>query len=163
MPEFVTLAAWLRKDAPVITIIEEEPAVQEVQDEPVPCETPSEDDELVADVCERVRRFRAMLADALDRSLTDLLREIAIEVIARELLLAPADLEAIVRRARERCAEIPLAVRVHPSQQRLYDFDVPVLSDPLLRSDDVQIELRSGSIDARLGVRIEQMLARVAR
>jgi flagellar biosynthesis/type III secretory pathway protein FliH len=163
MPEFVTLAAWLRKDAPVVALEEEEEtAVQEVHDEPVRCVT-QPDDELIADVCERVRRFRAMLADALDRSLAELLREIAIDVVGRELLLAPADLEAIVRCARERCAEIPLAVRVHPAQQRLYYFDVPVLPDPSLRSDDVQIELRSGSIDARLGVRIEQMLARVAR
>lgn len=160
MPEFVALAAWLRKEAPAI-IVEEEPLVfQDVQDEPVPYKTPL-DDELVADVCAHVRRFRAMLAEALDRSLADLLREIAIDVVGRELLLAPVDLEAIVRRARERCAEIPVAVRVHPAQQRLHDFDVPVLLDPSLRSDDVQIELRSGSIDARLGVRIEQMLARV--
>lgn len=161
MPEFLTLAAWLRKNAPVITR-EEEAAAQEVRDEPAPCET-QPDDELIADVCERVRRFRAMLADALDRSLGELLREIAIDVVGRELLLAPADLETIVRRARERCAEIPVAVRMHPSQQRLYDLGVPALPDPSLRSDDVQIELRSGSIDARLGVRIEQMLARVTR
>jgi flagellar biosynthesis/type III secretory pathway protein FliH len=162
MPEFVTLATWLRKDAPVIARIEEEPVVQEVHDESAPCEA-QPDDELVADVCERVRRFRAMLADALDRSLAELLREIAIDVVGRELLLAPADLEAIVRRARERCAEIPIAVRVHPAQHRLCDFGVPALADPSLRSDDVQIDLRSGSIDARLGVRIEQMLARVAQ
>ncbi len=160
MPEFVPLALWLRNDAPVIAIIQEESVVQEAQDEPVPCET-RPDDELIADVCERVRRFRAMLADALDRSLAELLREIAIEVVGRELLLSPSDLEAIVQRARERCTEIPVAVRVHPSQLRLCDFGVPALPDPSLRSDDVQIALRSGSIDARLDVRIEQMLARV--
>jgi flagellar biosynthesis/type III secretory pathway protein FliH len=38
-------------------------------------------------------------------------------------------------------------------------FDLPVIADPRLRSDDVRIELHSGSIDARLGVRIEQVLA----
>ena len=157
MPEFMTFAAWLRKDPPVI-IVEQETLVEDPQGEPEPSEMPP-DEQLVADVCERLRRFRAMLADALDRSLTELLREIAIDVVGRELLLAPADIEAIVRRARERCGEIPVAVRVHPSQ-RLHDFDVPVLPDASLRSDDVQIELRSGSIDARLGVRIEQMLAR---
>jgi flagellar biosynthesis/type III secretory pathway protein FliH len=156
MPEFVTLAAWLRgEEPPVIPASDEVEAV--VHEEPPPLE-PSPDDELVADVCARVRRFRAMLDDALDRTLADLLREIAVDVVGRELLLAPADLAAIVRRACERCAEIPVAVRVHPSQQPLCDFDVPVLPDPLLRNGDVQIELRSGSIDARLGVRIEQML-----
>jgi flagellar biosynthesis/type III secretory pathway protein FliH len=158
MPKFVTLGAWLNREEPLLI-----PAGDEVEafvpQEPTLVE-PSPDDELIADVCARVRRFRAMLDDALDRTLADLLREIAVDVVGRELLLAPADLAAIVRRARDRCAEIPVAVRVHPSQQLLGDFDVPVLPDPLLRSGDVQIELRSGSIDARLGVRIEQMLVR---
>lgn len=152
---FVPLAAWLRPS--------------ETDENPVaPPERPNEDfpnedrpdEELMFEVGARVRRFRAMLDDALERSLQELLREIAVVVVGRELHSAPADLEAIVRRARERCAlEQPLAVRVHPSQASSLRLDVPVIADPQLRSDDVMIDLRSGSIDASLGARIECLLA----
>jgi flagellar biosynthesis/type III secretory pathway protein FliH len=155
MPEFVTLAAWLRPISPV-----QEPAQEPAQEPSAPLPEASLEEEAIADVLSRVRRFRAMLADALDRSLVDLLREIAVEVVGRELACGPADLQSIVARALERAApERPLAVYVHPTQRDLVPFDLPVIADPQLRSDDVRIELHSGSIDARLGVRIEQVLA----
>src|SRR5262249_54347716 len=48
------------------------------------------------------RTFGAMLAERLDAAVQHLLREIACEVLGRELLLAPVDVDAIVRRLRER-------------------------------------------------------------
>jgi flagellar biosynthesis/type III secretory pathway protein FliH len=155
MPEFVTLAAWLRPvPAP------EEPAQEPEEELTASPPEVSPEEEAIADVLSGVRRFRAMLADALDRALLDLLRDIAVEVVGRELAYGAADLQSIVARALERAApERPLAVYVHPTQRDLVQLDVPVIGDPQLRSDDVRIELHSGSIDARLGVRIEQVLA----
>ena len=160
MPDFVTLHAWLHPEPADVPPPEPEAPPEPASPEPASPEPASPDEELLADVCSRVRRFRAMLADALDRALADLVREVAVEVIGRELVCAPADLQRIVARALERVApDLPLAVHVHPSQLELVQLDVPVIADPGLRSDDVRIDLRSGSIDARLGVRIERMLA----
>jgi len=156
MPEFVTLAAWLRPPAPHIeSPAEADAPPAEPPPQPVAC-----DESAVAEALSYVRRFRAMLADALDRALADLLRDISADVVGRELHCAPADLQRIVQRALERAASAePLAVRVHPSQVELVQLDVPVVGDARLRPDDVRIELRSGTIDASLGVRIEQILA----
>jgi flagellar biosynthesis/type III secretory pathway protein FliH len=159
MPDgFITLVQWLRADAPPVLACEPEVAI-EIPDD-APCE-PAAYETLVADVCARVRRFRASLTEALDRSLADLLRDIAAEVIGRELQLAPSDLAAIVRRALERCVpDEVLAVHVHPAQIDACRLDVPVVPDSQLRRDDATIALRSGSIDVRLGVRLERLLER---
>jgi flagellar biosynthesis/type III secretory pathway protein FliH len=156
MPEFVTLGAWLRPPAQAAAI-----GPLAYDDEPV-AEPPVRpvDDDVIADAASRARRFRAMLADALDRTLADLLRDIAAEVIGRELQCAPAELQHIVQRALERAAdELPVSVRVHPSQLELLRLDLPLVADARLRRDDVRIELRSGTIDASLGARLEQVLA----
>ncbi|HTV91110.1 MAG TPA: FliH/SctL family protein [Verrucomicrobiae bacterium] len=156
MPEFIALAAWLRPQAPAT---DARTCVDETELEPPPVPVPFEE-EAIADVVSRARRFRAMLADALDRTLNDLLRDIAAEVVGRELHAAPADLQRIVQRALERAAhELPVAVRVHPSQLGLLRLDVPVVADANLRSNDACIDVRSGTIDATLGVRIEHVLA----
>lgn len=107
-----------------------------------------------------VRRFRAALADALDASVHDLLCDIAADVVARELRLRPAELRAIVLRARERfAAEEPVALRAHPDDcNDLCDGDVAVVPDPALRRGDVMLDVRSGTIDATLGARLESVL-----
>jgi len=161
MPEgFVSLKSWFRcEEAPV------EPQREPAAESPVdgPARAPSPVEELEYEVCARVRRFGAMVDDALDHQVASLLREIAVDIIGRELQLASSDLSAIVRAARERhaFAQQPLRVRVHPSEVDRLELDVPVVGDERLRSGDAVIELRSGSIDARLGVRIEQLFERV--
>ncbi len=156
MPEFIALAAWLRPQTPAI---DPPGCVDEAELDPPPAPAPL-DEAAIADVVSRARRFRAMLAEALDRTVADLLRDIAAEVIGRELHTAPAELQRIVQRALERAAhELPVAVRAHPSQLGLLRLDVPLIADASLRSNDVCIDLRSGTIDATLGVRLEHVLA----
>ncbi len=163
MPDgFVPLRQWFLDGRTPI-----EPSV-EMQTEP---EVPGDrepasaamPDDLEDDVCARVRRFRAMLDDALDRTLSMLLREIAIDIVGRELQLAPADISRIVEEARKRhvFAEPPVAVRVHPRDLAQCTLDVPVVGDLQLRPGDAEIQLRSGSIDARLGVRLERLFERI--
>ena len=160
MPEFVTLAAWLRPETPAIDVPAQadEPVAQAP---PAPLPSHEDADEAMFEVGSRARRFRAMLDDVLERTLAELLRDIAAEVIGRELHCAPADVQRIVQRALERAAdEHPVAVRVHPSQLERLQLDLPLIADERLRRDDVRIELRSGTIDASLGVRLEHLLAR---
>lgn len=146
---FVPLGQWLQPATQLTPDIEEAVVISEPQEE---------DDTRAA--ASDVRRFRAALADALDVALHDLLRDIAVDVVARELQLQPADVQAIARSARERfAAEEPLAIRVHPDDyDALTDADVAVVADARLRRGDVLLEVRSGTIDATVGARLESVL-----
>lgn len=103
-----------------------------------------------------VRRFHAALADALDFALDELLRDVACDVLARELTIAPADVVAIAARALARyAAESPVRLRAHPDEIAcLTGMNVPVTADSELRRGDVAIDLRAGTIDASLGARL---------
>lgn len=115
-----------------------------------------------ADVCAEIRRFHAALADAVDAALHEIVRDVACEVLGRELQLATADVAAIARSALERFAsDVPLRLRVHPHDaSALATLGLPVVQDAALRRGDVVIELRSGTIDASLGTRLETVLER---
>jgi hypothetical protein len=113
-----------------------------------------------ADALAGVRRFHAALADAVDASVDDLLRDIACEVLGRELTLAPADLACIAAAALRRYADdSPVRLRAHPDEMAaLTGLNLPVVADCELRRGDVTVDLRAGSIDARLGTRLESVL-----
>jgi hypothetical protein len=114
------------------------------------------------DVLADIRCFRARLADAFDARLDRLLRDLACEVLARELRRLLQDFRE------EEC----ITVRVHPDDLSAFsEFDVGTLDrgkldlqlvgDAGTRRGDAFVELRDGSIDARLGVRLETVLRRV--
>lgn len=107
-----------------------------------------------------LRRFRAAVYDAVDVAVRTMLCDIAAEVLARELELAPADLEAIVARARSRHAsEHVVYVRVHPDEAaQLGNAGVDAIADPSLRRGDAVLCVRSGTIDVTLGVRLAAVL-----
>jgi flagellar biosynthesis/type III secretory pathway protein FliH len=112
------------------------------------------------DAAAEARRFRAALADALALSLERLVRDVACDVLARELLLAPPDVAAIAARALERYLDDgPLQLRVHPDDRGACDtLDFRVVTDKRLRAGDVVLDVRCGSIDASLGARLETVL-----
>jgi flagellar biosynthesis/type III secretory pathway protein FliH len=112
------------------------------------------------DAAAEARRFRAALADALALSLERLVRDVACDVLARELLLAPVNVAAIAARALERYLDDgPLRVRVHPDDRvACATLDVPVVADERLRAGDVVLDVRCGTIDASLGARLETVL-----
>ena len=106
---------------------------------------------------DQARLFRARLADAFDAALARLLRELATDVLARELRMAPCDLAALVARL---CAHAP-AVRVRVAPSDISDeFGLPCVADPALESGDAILEVDGGVIDARLGVRLALLLER---
>jgi flagellar assembly protein FliH len=106
------------------------------------------------------RRFRAGLADAVDAAVARLLREIAREVLARELRLHPADVAAIVAGVLERFnGEKALVIRAHPADvDALADLPIAVVADGALRQGDAVLELHSGTIDLRLDSRLDAIL-----
>lgn len=115
----------------------------------------------VAELVRDVRLFHARVREAVESASGALLADIAAGVLGRELQLAPCDLQAILAGALSRFAtEDPVRVRVHPEDAAGMSWcGIPVLADARLRRGDAVIELRNGSLDASLGVRLASVLA----
>jgi flagellar biosynthesis/type III secretory pathway protein FliH len=155
---FVPLAEFLRGPAaaPLEPIAAEpgEPGEPDIKEHPPVENVPLR--EALADI----RRFRAALADALDARVERLLVDIAAGVLARELRIAPVDLRAIVARELGLAGEPPVKIHTHPDEYELLSaFEGSVVADSSLHRGDVRIELRSGTIAATLGCRLECAIA----
>jgi hypothetical protein len=149
---------------PVSTVPHESAPVSHLPDANPPAATEPADDaashevnppHAVANALRDARLFRARLADAFAFSSRRLLRDLASDVLARELRLAPCDLGALVRRAAE---NVPVVrVRVAPCDLG-FAAAVPVIADTSLSAGDAVVELDGGALDARLGVRLAAVL-----
>ncbi len=147
-PEFVSLADWLLpspSEAP-----RPEPEPQPVAEQRAEATPPD-----VASAMRAARLFRAQLADALTEAFGTLLCDLAADVLARELRLAPCDLEALLQRVAERAPIV--RVRVAPADVARI-AGVPVTADADLEPGDAIVEVAGGTIDARLGVRLAAVL-----
>ncbi|MBC5816676.1 MAG: hypothetical protein GIW97_09055 [Candidatus Eremiobacteraeota bacterium] len=153
MPEFLSLAQILQpvERVPEQATIADETSVVEDNRAAVYI-----DDE---DYLREIRFFHAHLRERLDIAVETLLCEISREVLARELLLAPVEIAAIVSDALARYRQLdPLRVRVHPEDAAaLSGCDVPVFSDEALDRGDAFVDLRGGSMDLSLQTRLDDV------
>ena len=132
-----------------------------IDDEPVVETSHDADDrsDELARVLGEMRLFRAHVIEGVRAALDTLLTDIAADVLGRELRLAPAHLEAIVHRLIELyMADDPVRVRVHPDDIGGLMCALPLMADERLRSGDAILEVRCGSIEATLGVRLWDVL-----
>ena len=152
--DFVALADLLR--APVVAParsaspepdLPEAPSGKPIAGDPVP------DD--ISAALRDARLFRARLADAFDDAAARLLRELAADVLARELRLAPCDLGAIVQRIAARAPVV--RVRVAPGDVAALT-GIAAVADSALDRGDAIVELAGGALDAHLGVRLAVVL-----
>ncbi|HEV2741173.1 MAG TPA: hypothetical protein VGU66_21620 [Candidatus Elarobacter sp.] len=115
----------------------------------------------VAAAVREARLFRARLADAFDDAAARLMRDLAADVLARELRLAPCDLTAIVQRIAERAPVVRVRVAacdVARGVRLPRGCDAAIVEDPALARGDAIVELAGGALDARLGVRLALVL-----
>jgi hypothetical protein len=164
--EFVALADLLR--APSSRAAEE--AARRAASAPVECAAPERKTEpldtapqqIAGEIVREARLFRARVADAFDDAAARLLRELASDVLARELRLAPCDLAELVRRARDRMPVVRVRLapcdvaRVAGASSR--GNGVAIVEDSALAAGDAIVELVGGAFDARLGVRLATVL-----
>ena len=118
-------------------------------------------DDVVSAGLRDARLFRAQLADALDDAASRLLRELASDVLARELRIAPCDLAAIVQRVIERVPVVRVRVAACDAGRIaavLRARGCEVVGDPALSAGDALLEMAGGALDARLGVRLAMVL-----
>lgn len=170
MDEFVSLADLLRPrardDAPAPDGAGNEPQAAAAESAATASAEDASDDAglagdeadvhaVVTDALREAKLFRARLADAFDDARGRLLRELASDVLARELRIAPCDLDVLAQRA---LASAPVVrVRVAPSEIGLVS-GIPVVADPELAEGDAVVEIDGGAIDARLGARLALIL-----
>ncbi len=149
MAEFISLEQYVRASPTEPDSAPEPDTVQESRQVP----------ELRAALSD-VKRFHAGLCDAFEAAREELLRDLAVDVLARELACAPAEIERIAARVLERFADDePLRVLAHADDApALAGLGLPIVVDARRRRGDLQVVLRHGSIDVSLGVRLSQLL-----
>jgi flagellar biosynthesis/type III secretory pathway protein FliH len=151
--DFVPLADLLRAPAPLEPAPPAAPVVAATEESPPRPDAGAANE--IAAALRDARLFRARLADAFDAAAARLVRELAADVVARELRLAPCDLARIVQRLTEHAP----VVRVRVAAADLDRITgIPVLADPALSAGDAIVEVAGGALDARLGVRLATVL-----
>jgi len=111
-----------------------------------------------------IERFRAAAISALEGALEGLLGAIADEVLARELALAPADIQTLFSRALRRFErEGPVRLRVAPQDVQQVQTSLPVIADANLMPGDFTLEVRDGEIESHLPVRLACAVHRLAQ
>ncbi len=103
--------------------------------------------------------FSARIADAFECVRERLLTECVQTIVARELLLAPVDVARVVADLVEAHGQ-PMRVRLAPDDRDVA-CEFPVVIDPNLKHGDAILELQSGIIDARLAVRVADLVSRL--
>jgi flagellar biosynthesis/type III secretory pathway protein FliH len=121
-----------------------------------------------APVSETVARelgaVRLAALEAFDRLRARLLAALASEVLARELALAPADMQALSERIlRDLAEEEPVGLVLCASDAIGIRTTLPVRVDSALRPGDLIVEVRDGEIDARFDLRLVAVLEPLAQ
>ncbi|HTV72170.1 MAG TPA: hypothetical protein VME66_00500, partial [Candidatus Acidoferrales bacterium] len=105
-------------------------------------------------------RLRAL--EWFERARERLLRRFAHDVLARELLLAPADIQKIAQEAlRTFEASDPRAVAVASADLARVNLELPVGADPTLEPGDLAIDVEGGRLLSSLRLRMDRVIGEV--
>jgi flagellar biosynthesis/type III secretory pathway protein FliH len=108
--------------------------------------------------------LRLAAYEAFERSAARLLRTLALDVLGRELLVAPADLEALAAQALAAFAAAePVGLAVSPHDAERVRTPLPLRVDPSLEAGDLVVDVRDGAFESRFAFRLESALARSER
>jgi hypothetical protein len=114
-----------------------------------------------ADIVADLALMRLAALEACERSAERAVRLFATEVLARELLLAPADIDAIVQRALASFARHePLEILISVADAERVRAPLPTRIDPALVAGDLVVVVRDGTFESTFGFRLEDALAR---
>jgi flagellar biosynthesis/type III secretory pathway protein FliH len=152
---FVSLAALVRANAAA-------PVPEALAD--LPCAVSGIVDFAHAHVVADLALMRLAALEACESGMGRVIRLCAAEVLARELMLAPADIDAIVKRALASFAlHEPVEIVVSAADAERVRAPLPVRVDPKLVAGDLVVLVRDGELESTFGFRLEDALARAAR
>ena len=113
-------------------------------------------DRFVADLA----RLRARAAECLEAEAEAVLADLAARVLARELCVAPAALEAMLDEALlDFDTNVHVVVRVSAADAERLEGGRTFAVDPTLRSGDFAIDVAEGRYEVALQTRLDAMLA----
>jgi hypothetical protein len=105
---------------------------------------------------------RLAAREAFERAAARVLEGLAHDVLGRELRLAPADIEALVARARvafENSGPVAIEVSAADALALAERAGLPVRIDPALGPGDVVVRVRDGAFESPLAFRLAGVLA----
>jgi flagellar biosynthesis/type III secretory pathway protein FliH len=160
---FIPLAAFVRGNARS-AIAPAPDAAPAAESEPAaPGATPGVLDFAHADVVHELALMRLAAMEAYERAVESLLRSLADDVLARELALAPADVDALVRRVLATFpVRDPVALRVSAADAARVQAGLALSVDPALGRGDLVVVVRDGALESCFAQRFEDALARAA-
>jgi hypothetical protein len=149
----------LLRSSPVTPPLSPPPVVEAREEVAAVC-APPEPDSPAHESGTALERLR--IAEWFERAREQLLRRFARDVLARELLLAPAGIEALARVALAAFADdLPSAVAVAPADAEHLDLPLPVRADARLERGDLALDVADGKLVSSLQLRVEGAIAGV--
>ena len=116
-----------------------------------------------ADIVHDLTLMRLAALEGFERATRRLIADLAHDVLARELALAPADIEALVARALAAWSDHePIALAVAPADRERVRAPLPIRTDPTLASGDLTVFVRDGAFESPFGFRLADALERNA-
>jgi hypothetical protein len=160
---FISLAAFVRgHDAAARA---EEPAVGVVSAPVAPAGAVAADGALGAidfphaEILNELTLLRVAAFEALERVKVRWLERFAADVSARELALAPVDLQALAERVVLESGDLePVALIVNALDAESIRAPFPIRIDPSLGPGDLIVEVRDGALESRFSFRAQAAL-----
>ncbi len=114
-----------------------------------------------ADIVHELTLMRLAALEACERGVAVAVRLCATELLARELAIAPVDVEALAKRALERfAAHEPISLTVSPHDAERVRAPLPTRVDPALAAGDLVVVVRDGSFESTFAFRLEDAFRR---
>ena len=114
-----------------------------------------------ADLVHDLALMKLAAGEAFENASRRLLRLLANDLLGRELLLGPVDLEGLVRGALAELSDSgPVALAVSAADAERVRAPLPVRVDPALGAGDLVVEVRDGTLESHFTFRLESALER---
>lgn len=157
----MSLATYVRAGRVGLRATATDPVAETATIEAIAPNAPSEFER--ADIVADLTIVRVAAREAFERTARRCIADLAHEVLARELALAPVDLEALVARALVAFAQSePVAIGVSVADGARIRAPLPIRIDEALACGDLIVFVRDGAFESTFAFRVGDALARAS-
>ncbi len=117
-----------------------------------------------ADIVHDLTLMRLASLEAFENAARRLIADLAHDVLARELALAPADIETLVARSLAALVDHePVSLAVAAADRERVRAPLPIRTDAALVAGDLIVYVRDGAFESTFGFRLTDALERATR